>query len=100
MLRGARATVAIKKLNANIVVETETCGDFFLQRFGDSLGHGIRRAIAARSGRGGRRANALPHRECAGRLRLCSISEARGRDRRKKRASRYWYRGRSPRLRR
>src|SRR4029077_5913854 len=90
--RGNGSAGVIEQADSEVFVEAQPAGKFFLERFGNALGHGgiKRRSASARLLRARRFADARPQPKSDGPLRSCSFSEAQGRVRREKRASQYW----------
>src|SRR5436190_174921 len=78
---GSGAAVAIEELDSEVVVEIQPVGQFFLESFGNALGHdGIkRRSASTQPFRAIRFAGARLHPKSAAPLRFWSFSEARGR---------------------
>src|SRR2546429_7954917 len=78
---GSGAAVAIEELSSEVIVEIQPVGQFFLESFGDALGHdGInRRSASMLLLRAIRFAGARLHPKPAEPLRCCSFSGAPGR---------------------
>src|SRR2546430_10228867 len=95
------AAVTIEELDSEIVVESQPVGQFFLESFGDALGHGgiNRRSASMLLFRAIRFAGEPLHPKPAAPLRFSSFSGAPGRVHHRKTAQRHLCIYRTPRLR-